>query len=271
MKFDIRNKNIVITGASSGIGELMTLMFARRGAKVAIWDISGRGAELSDKINKKYGKDTTFHYIVDVTDRETVRQVAKETLDNFGGRVDVVINNAGIVSGKEILDIPEEKIIKTFEVNSIAPFWVTRAFLGQMLERDTGYIVTVASAAGLVGVAKQTDYSASKFAAVGFMQALRSELRKRKSGVKTLVVCPTYIDTGMFDGVSPMSPLIPIMKKDFVARKIVSGIINGKERLILPRIVGLMPFISGFPLKLADKIYGAFKINDSMDDFKGRK
>src|SRR5699024_9406940 len=153
---------------------------------------------------------------VDVADRTAVADAAKEA-----GPVDVLINNAGIVTGADLLDTTDEAIIRTFDVNTLALYWTTRAFLPAMRERDRGVIVTVSSAAGIAGVAKQTDYSASKFAAFGFTESLRNELRARGSAVSTVLVAPYYINTGMFDGVTTTFPrLLPILDEDDVARRI---------------------------------------------------
>ena len=84
------------------------------------------------------------------------------------GLVDILINNAGIVSGQSLLEIEDEKIEATFGVNTLSLFWTAKAFLPAMVERNHGHIVTIASSAGLVGVSKLTDYCASKWAAVGF-------------------------------------------------------------------------------------------------------
>jgi all-trans-retinol dehydrogenase (NAD+) len=270
MAIDVKNSNIVITGGSSGIGKLIATFFAKKGSQVAVWDLAKEsGEQFQAELNKSMSRDGIKFFEVDVTNPEAVKQQAQKTLEWFDGKVDVLINNAGVVSGKSILDLKDSDIMRTMNVNAIAPFWVTRAFLPVMNEQQSGYIVSISSAAGLVGIAKQTDYSASKFAVLGFMEALRAELNKQGSEIKTLVVCPTYISTGMFEGVKPMSPLIPIMKPEYVARRIIKAIIKGEERLILPSIVKIMPAIKVLPVRLQDKVYSAFKINASMDDFVG--
>ena len=116
------------------------------------------------------------------------------------GPVDVLVNNAGVISGQLLSELTDEAIERTLAVNTLALFWCTRAFLPAMVERRRGHVVTLASAAGLVGVVRQTDYSASKHAAVGFAESLRFELRRYAPEVHTTLVCPFYINTGMFDG-----------------------------------------------------------------------
>jgi all-trans-retinol dehydrogenase (NAD+) len=186
----------VITGAGSGIGRLMALDLVKEGASVALWDINEEGIkQLCEEINAKGGN--ARYYVGDVSNRELVYASAKEVIRDFG-RVDILINNAGIVSGKSILDVPDGLAEKTMQVNVIAHFWTVKAFLPAMLERDFGRIVTVASSAGTVGIPGLADYCASKHAAIGFDESLRLELRKlKKSGVRTICVRPFIINTGM--------------------------------------------------------------------------
>lgn len=162
---------VLITGGGSGLGRRMALGAARRGSRVIIWDVDGgRGAAVRDEIRAAGGRAEA--QAVDVADRDAVKAAAAGA-----GPVDVLVNNAGVVSGQQLLDATDEAIERTMQVNVMALYWVTRAFLGGMANRRRGTVVTVASAAGLVGVARQTDYSASKFAAFGFNESLR-----RRSG-----------------------------------------------------------------------------------------
>ncbi len=99
---------------------------------------------------------------------------------------------------------------------------MTRAFLPPMIERNAGHIVNLASAAGLVGSCPETDYAASKHATVGFDAALRMELRREAPSVRTTVICPYYIGTGMFAGVRTRFPwLLPSLKEDHLAERII--------------------------------------------------
>lgn len=257
---------VLITGGGSGIGRRMAIGAARRGANVVIWDAHAeRGAAVRDDI-RAHRLPCEVH-IVDVTDKAGVRAAAEAT-----GPVDVLINNAGVVSGQALLETSDAAIERTMAVNVLALYWVTRAFLPGMVERRRGTVVTVASAAGLVGVAKQTDYSASKWAAVGFTESLRAELRLARTDVRTLVVCPYYTDTGMFDGVQSRFPLLlPILKEGDVARKILDGVESGKQQLVLPRLVGLIPPARMLPVRVFDAFCDVMGINRTMEHFTGRQ
>jgi all-trans-retinol dehydrogenase (NAD+) len=113
-----------------------------------------------------------------------------------------LINNAGIVQGKSFLEMSEQEASKTMVVNAESHFWTTKEFLPSMVERNSGHIVSVASMAGKTGNLGQTDYCASKFAAVGFMEALSLEIAGMKKKIATTLICPVYINTGMFSGVA---------------------------------------------------------------------
>lgn len=99
------------------------------------------------------------------------------------GDVDILINNAGIVTGKKLLENTEKGIERTFAINSIAHAYTIRAFLPSMMQRDKGHIVTIASVAGHMGIGGLSDYCGSKFAAVGLDESVRMELSTRKSKV----------------------------------------------------------------------------------------
>ncbi|MDM8323269.1 SDR family oxidoreductase [Bifidobacterium pullorum] len=267
---------VVITGAGSGIGRLMALRIVEEGGRVAIWDINGEAARTTaDMANAQVGADPSdpkaIAFTVDVTDNAAVQQAAADTIDALS-RVNVLINNAGVVSGAPFEDLTEQQIRRTFAVNVLSLFWTTKAFMPALKKQQRAAIVTVASAAGIVAVARQTDYAASKFAAVGFTNSLRSELKKAGSHIRTLTVCPYYIDTGMFEGVTTKFPLLlPILKEQAVADRIVEAVAKGRERLIMPPFAAVAGFVAALPPKIADPIYGIFGLNEGMDHFTGRK
>lgn len=166
----------------------------------------------------------------------------------------ILINNAGVVSGNLLLDTPDHLIKRTFDVNILAHFWVSfiqnsgpldltslvlqtvKAFLPRMIEMNHGHIVTIASMAGFVGINKLVDYCSSKFAAVGFDEALRVELEAQGvDGVKTTVVCPYFIQsTGMFDNVK--SRFLPTLKSNDVADRIVEALRKEEVVVMMPKI-----------------------------------
>jgi all-trans-retinol dehydrogenase (NAD+) len=267
----LAGKNVLITGSASGIGRLMAQKIAARGANVILWDIDLAGLEaLSDQL-QRWGYRSAAYQQCDLSDREDIEGTAQRVLAEHGP-VDVLINNAGIVSGKPLLELTDEAIQRTFDINTLALFRTTRCFLPAMIQKGSGHIVTVASAGGLIGVPKMTDYSASKFAAVGFDESLRVELRRLGyTKIRTTIVCPYFISTGMFKGVKTRFPfLLPIMEPDDVASKIVGAVEKNKERLLMPPFVLALFPTRLLPPTLFDGVVSFFGINHTMDDFKGR-
>jgi len=260
----------LVTGGASGIGRLIATDLARRGAEVVLWDIN---QEALDTVVAELGRigDRPAHgFLCDVSKRENVYAAADEVRRTVGD-VDILVNNAGIVSGRPFLDLPDGKIEATFAINTLALFWTCKAFLPAMIARNAGHVVTIASASGLIGVAKLADYAASKWAAVGFDESLRVELRRTAPGVRTTVVCPFYIDTGMFSGVKTRFPfLLPILSPEYVARRTVDAIRRNRRRLVMPRFVTLVPAMRTLPPFLQDALADFFGVNASMDEFVGR-
>ncbi|MDR1278964.1 MAG: SDR family oxidoreductase [Treponema sp.] len=265
----VHDKIVLITGAASGIGRLMALDFARRGARVVVWDIDKEALKALEA-EARQGGLLIKTAICDVSGREAVYRQA-EALKAEWGPADILINNAGIVSGSTFLKTPDEKIMQTMAVNVLAPFWTCKAFLPSMLERNSGHIVNIASAAGIIGVTGLADYSASKFAVFGFNESLRMELRRQRSAVRTTVVCPFFIDTGMFRGVKTRFPLLlPILKSEYAARRIVAAVLKNRKSLIMPRFVYSVFLLRLFPPAFFDAVVNFFGINHSMDHFQGR-
>jgi all-trans-retinol dehydrogenase (NAD+) len=267
---DIYNRTVLVTGGASGIGRLMARRFATEGATCVIWDLDeARAGETVAELERVTGR-THHAYRCDVSDREAVYAQADRVRAEVG-HVDILVNNAGVVSGKLLLDLPDHSIETTYGVNVLALYWMTKAFLPEMVRRNHGHVVTIASAAAMIGVAKQTDYSASKHAAMGFDEALRMELRQIAPGVKTTVVCPFYIDTGMFTGVQSRFPLLlPILAEDEVARKVVQAVRRNRRRLIMPPFVKLLPITRVLPTRAFDALADFLGVNVSMADFVGR-
>lgn len=262
---DVRGKRVLITGGASGIGKLLADELGAAGARVVLWDLDAEALTTTVNALRSKGFDAEAHRC-DVSDRVAVYALAKSV-----GDIDVLVNNAGIVSGRPLLEIPDEKIEQTFAVNTLALYWMTKAFLPAMLERGSGHIVTIASAAGLLGVSKQTDYSASKHAAVGFDESLRVELSHTAPGVRTTVICPFFINTGMFDGVQTRVPwLLPILEQQAVARRIAKAIRRDEQRVTLPAVVRLLPAARVLPTKTFDGLMNLLGVNVSMEHFTGR-
>jgi all-trans-retinol dehydrogenase (NAD+) len=274
----INNKHVLITGGASGLGRLLALRCAELGATVTLWDLNAAGAEaVAAEANAVAaaadpGSVGTVHsFACDVGDREQVYARADEVRAHVGP-VDILVNNAGVVSGRPLLELPDERIELTFKVNTLALFWTTKAFLPGMIDRGSGHLVNVASAAGLIGSPRETDYAASKFAAVGFNEALRLELKRSAPGVRTTVICPFYIDTGMFAGVKTRFPLLlPILKEADVTERILRGIQHDRAQVLMPFMVRTLPAMRLLPVWAFDRLADFFGVTAAMDEFTGRE
>lgn len=267
---ELNGSRVVITGAASGLGRRLALELAARRASVSAWDINAAAlARLQEEL-REAGASGVHVAVVDVGDRDAVAAAAEEVRAAFG-TPDILFNNAGIVNGKTLMESTDEAIERTFRVNTFGLFWVTRAFLPDMMRRNSGHIVNIASAAGTMGVSGLADYCASKFAAVGFDESLRMELRKLGSNVRTTVVCPYYINTGMFDGVKSRFPLLlPILEEADVTRRILRAVDRDARRLMMPSLVYIIPLMRLLPVDVFDSLATFLGVNASMDHFVGR-
>jgi all-trans-retinol dehydrogenase (NAD+) len=268
---DIHGQRVLITGAGSGLGRLMAHKFAQLGCTVVVVDVNQAGNEETATAVRKHG--TLVHaYTCDLSRRDDVYRVA-ELVKADVGDIDILVNNAGIVSGHKILACPDALMQKTMDVNVNAHFWTVKSFLPAMISRNRGHIVTIASAAGLSGVNGLVDYCASKYAAVGFDEALRMELSVLgKDGVHTTVVCPYYINTGMFDGASTRFPaLLPILDPEYVVDKIMDAVLTNQPVLCVPKLVYIIIALKNiFPAKAATLLADFLGLSHGMDEFRGR-
>ncbi|KAG9278818.1 epidermal retinol dehydrogenase 2-like [Astyanax mexicanus] len=269
----IAGETVLITGAGSGIGRLLAVEFAGMDVTVVLWDINVEGLKETARAMKEKGASRVHYYRTDCSDRAEVYRVADQVKREVGD-VTILVNNAGIVTGKKFMDSPDSLIEKTFQINTMAHFWTYKAFLPAMTEKNHGHLVSVASSAGLIGVNGLADYCSSKFGAVGFAESVALELvASGKDGIKTTIVCPFFIDTGMFDGCGTKWPrLLPALKPEYVAKKIVNAIQTDQTYLYLPRAIYALMFVKNLvPFKEAvilGMYFGAFNF---MDSFKGRQ
>lgn len=264
----IEGETVLVTGAGSGLGRLLSVRFAKLGARLVLWDIDRNGNEETARLIKAAGGDA-WAFTCNVADSKTVYETAAKVKETVG-RVDIVVNNAGVVTGKKLLDIPDDMVVKTFQINALAHYWVVKAFLPEMQAANHGHIVSIASLAGLGGVYRLTDYCGSKFAAVGFQEALSMELATEGyTGIRTTTVCPFFINTGMFAGADP--GVFGFLEPEFVADEAVAAVLEDNALLVLPRIFYFLLALKGiFPSKVFIAVANAINANGSMKTYKGR-
>jgi all-trans-retinol dehydrogenase (NAD+) len=190
---------------------------------------------------------------------------------NRFGDVHILINNAGIVSGKTTMELDEAEINRTFHVNTISHLHTIREFLPAMKANKKGHIVSIASMAGLIGVTGLPDYCGSKFGAIAIDETLRYELSKSGDApyVKTTCICPYFINTGMFDGAKASFPMY-ILDPIRVADRVIAAIRQEEAQVLIPYRGNILYLCRLLPISLADTVGGLLGMHDSMDDFKGR-
>jgi short-subunit dehydrogenase len=233
---NLRGKTVVITGASSGIGRAAALEFARHGANLVL---AARRAELLDEVAaqcRALGVECRA-IVTDVTRREDCQR-----LIDSAGDIDVLVNNAGFAIFDAIESARAEDLEAMMQTNYFGTVWCSQAVLPGMLRRGRGTIVMLSSIAGLMGYARMGGYCATKFAMIGFAEALRDEVIGR--GVRVATVCPGTTETQFFvkaeRGKMPgASRLLLAVKPERVARAIVNSAADGKYRRIVPFFAGL--------------------------------
>jgi all-trans-retinol dehydrogenase (NAD+) len=209
-------------------------------------------------------------FLCDVSNKESIENAGRIARQNFG-TVTMLINNAGIVSGKTILENSDFMMKKTLEVNTLAHLYTIREFLPDMLKIKKGHIVSIASVAGTVGTPGLSDYCASKFGAFAIDECLRTEMKKHgHSYIKTTCICPFFINTGMFDGVKSYFPF-KILDQHYVVWRILTAIRQEEELVIMPWMCNVIFLLRAFcPVSVADYIGKFVGGHTYMDTFRGR-
>ncbi|KAK3182234.1 hypothetical protein K4F52_006411 [Lecanicillium sp. MT-2017a] len=243
--WDWQNEVAVITGGCSGIGKCTVERLVRRGVRVAILDI--QDAPKSFRHN-----NLIRFYKCDITNPESVANAADRVRKDFG-HPSILINNAGITKPYSILDMPKDVIQKIFEVNCFSHWTTVQEFLPRMIQLNKGHIVTVASLAGHVSIAKGADYCASKSAAIAFHETLGAELRSfyRSNGVMTSVVNPNFVRTPFLnsvEGLKDVQDKIPMLTPEHVADRITAQIFSRTAgEVIVPAHMGSATMFRSLP------------------------
>lgn len=264
---DLNRKTVLITGAAHGIGKLMAEMIAARGGNLVLFDLNAAGLTATAEELRRGGTQV-WTYVCNIAQREEVYAVAAKVHAEVG-QIDILINNAGVVFTGEILSLSDEKHRQHVEVNLLGTLWMIKAFVPAMVKRDEGYVVTIASSAGMLAMPGMGIYSATKHALMGLNEALRLELGNHKSKVKTMVVCPYLIKTGMFEGMR--TPLfLPGLKPEAMAAAVVKGILNDRKLVGKPFTVFLPPIVKAlFPPAVLDFSLRLFGFSKAVYSTKG--
>jgi len=195
----LSNKVAIITGAASGIGLATAKVFAAEGARVVLADIDAARAE-SARAEVAQAGGETLAVKVDVTDRDSVDAMVAATLARFG-RVDCLVNNAGITKDSRLVKMTEQQFDAVMSVNLKGVFHCTQAVVPTMLEQGSGVILIASSVVGLYGNFGQTNYAATKAGVIGFAKTWGRELGPK--GIRTVAVCPGFVATPILETIPP--------------------------------------------------------------------
>ncbi len=257
-KRDISGLTVVVTGAARGIGAATAELLASRGAIVALGDLDG---PLVEQVAERIGRGAVGAHL-DVTSADSWQEFLRAVGEV--GPIDVLVNNAGIMPLGSVLKEPDAVARAIMDVNVHGVINGTKAVAPGMVERGRGHIVNVASAVGRIAVADGATYSASKFAAVGFSEATRAELKPQ--GVDVSVVLPTVVQTDLAAGV-PTARGVKSVTAEEVAEVIATAIRTGHPELWVPRWVQGMTKATGvLPRWLQDRIAAAFGADRVLSD-----
>ena len=267
---NLNSRRVLITGAGHGLGLATARAFAKEGAFVIITDrdperVTEAVCELQIQALPCAG------YVMDVTDAADVRYV-RDQIHADHGLIHVLVNNAGIVTGGQFLDVPLEKHMVTYDVNTHGPVIVTHLFLQDLLDSDEGHVVNIASASALIALPNAATYASSKWAVLGFTDSLREELELTGRGhVGVSAICPSYINTGMFEGARALL-LTPILTLENLASKIVRCVYKKRAHLLTPGLVRLIPLGKAtWPRVIFRRLLQFLGVYQGMEDWKGHK
>jgi short-subunit dehydrogenase len=256
---NFKNKVVLITGASSGIGKACAIELAKRGANLVL---AARQyvtlCELTAELEKEF-KIKAIAVQTDVSQEEDCKLLIKQALVTFG-KIDILINNAGLSMRALFNDLDLAVLKNLMDVNFWGTVYCTKYALPEILKTQ-GTIVGVSSIAGYRGLPGRTGYSASKFAMNGFMEALRTELLK--TGVHVMVACPGFTASnirvsalaqdGQAHGETSMEEG-KMMTAEAVAESIINGIAAGKRTLVMTGQGKLTVWLNKLLPALADKL-----------------
>lgn len=265
----IRDQNVLITGSAKGMGREMAREFGEKGADVVLVDIDEPALEeTADSLGRR-GVDAT-PIVADLADKSAIDELPGRVRDRVGP-VDVLVNNAGIVQGGHFEEMDDAADELTLAVNVMAVHWMTKRFLPQLKRGRDTHIVQMASAAGFVGLPYQITYSASKWFVIGLSESLRLELDDRGYDDPNItIVCPSLVDTGMFEGSEPPM-LSPLLDPDFVAERVVESVREENLYVKEPTTVKLIPHLRALlPVDVVDFLMDKLGVTSLMHGFEGR-
>jgi uncharacterized protein len=257
----LKNKIVLITGASSGIGRCVASDFSQFGLKSLIL-IARNIDRLNDSIVSMKERDIEILPLsCDVSKKEEVKRVGDLILERYG-YIDVLINNAGIGIFGKVEKTSIEEIEKVSFTNYFGMIYFTKIFLDSMIRRNSGHVINIASLAASFGIPGMAAYCGSKFAMLGFSESLRRELRK--TGVKISVISPIGVKTNFFNNeyFNNKTPMKYMLNPEKVSKAVLNSLTSDSFQIFVPSISGLsVPFKCCFPAIIDSIIESQFRKN----------
>jgi short-subunit dehydrogenase len=261
------NKVVLMVGASGGIGRALATEFSRQGAAVVL--VSRDAARLQSlRLDLERFPGSRIIAAADVRVPQQVETIVASTIRSFG-RIDVLVNCAGIGMASPVVDMETEDLHDIFETNFFGVFNSLRAVAPHMIERREGLIIQVSSVNGFCAVPLGAAYVSSKFALEGLSRTARVELRRH--GVHVLIVRPGLTDTGFFDKAknfraSDPFPMQRMMSPEIVARKTLEAAARGRNQLVIGIEGKFLWWLSKVSPQLADRL-----IASAVGRYRSRK
>ena len=233
---NLRDRWVLITGAASGIGRALAVEFAKKGSHIIIADIDVAGMDETARMVRERGCNA-ITVETDVTSPEDLDALYKNAVEKTG-RIDVLVNNAGIAMICEADRMEWEEWERILKINLIGPIMLTCKFIAHMKSNGGGHIVNVASMAGIIGIPGMAPYTVTKFGVVGLSESLRAELHAHNIGVTA--VCPGVVRTPIidksvikgFDEEIRNAPNAITTSPERAAREIVAGVLRNKAKVV---------------------------------------
>jgi len=216
----LKGKVSIITGAGQGIGQATAVKFAQEGAKVAVCDINEATIqETIAKIEEFGGESTGF--VIDVTDKQSIARMVEGVMAKWG-RIDTLVNNAGIVQDAQFRKMSDDQFDRVVDVNLKGVYNCTKAVVDIMLEQNSGCILNASSIVGIYGNFGQTNYAATKFGVIGMVKTWARELGRK--GIRANAICPGFIET-------PILSTIPDKVIKMMEEKVPMGRLGKPEEI----------------------------------------
>ncbi|XP_053633615.1 epidermal retinol dehydrogenase 2 isoform X2 [Cherax quadricarinatus] len=254
----LQGQLVLVTGAGQNLGRELSLQLARLGAKMILLDVNEEQNKITADMIRDAGGEA-YSFTCDVSDQKSVAAIGTKVRKEIG-HPGYVFNNAGVYKYKPFLSHTPEEIQMIVNVNLLGNLWISREFLGHMIQHNRGHIICISSVLGFIGRNNVVPYCSSKFGVKGMTEALAEEMRmERRSGVKITAVHPFLISN--IEDVTPNLKypwLFEILEPSDAASRIIRGVRRGQEEIFLPeKLKPLMVFSKVLPRKLR-RLFGDY-------------